>query len=149
MAWALGSTAGKRLDLPAGAMRTATQMLCGGALMAAASVLLGEQLPAAPPVRTLGALVYLAIFGSLAGFSAYSYLLHNTRTVVATSYAYVNPVIAVALGVAFAGEKMDGAGAFGAATILAAVLLITRGKASPRLPAPPPLPAVNRARATP
>jgi drug/metabolite transporter (DMT)-like permease len=149
VAWALGSTAGKRLDLPAGAMRTATQMLCGGTLMAAASLLLGEHLPAAPPARTLGALVYLALFGSLAGFSAYTYLLNNTRTVVATSYAYVNPVIAVALGVAFAGEKMDAPGALGAATILAAVLLITRGKDSPRLPAPPPLPGVNRARATP
>jgi drug/metabolite transporter (DMT)-like permease len=78
-------------------------------------------------VRVIGALAYLAIFGSLAGFSAYSYLLHHTRTVVATSYAYVNPVIAVGLGAAFAGERLDGAGALGAVTILAAVLLITRG----------------------
>jgi drug/metabolite transporter (DMT)-like permease len=130
MAWALGSIAGKRLPLPQGAMRTATQMLCGGALMAIVSVGLGERSPAAPSAKTVGAVAYLAIFGSLAAFSAYNHLLHHTRTTVATSYAYVNPVIAVGLGVAFARERLDAMGAVGAVTILAAVLMITRGKGS-------------------
>ncbi|MGO9711651.1 MAG: drug/metabolite exporter YedA [Polyangiaceae bacterium] len=129
MAWALGSIAGKRLPLAQGAMRTASQMLCGGALMAIVSVALGEH-SAAPSAKTIGAVAYLAIFGSLAGFSAYNYLLHQTRTAVATSYAYVNPVIAVGLGVALARERLDAMGAVGAVTILAAVLMITRGKGS-------------------
>jgi drug/metabolite transporter (DMT)-like permease len=127
LAWALGSTVGKRLPLPAGAMRTATQMLCGGGLMACASVALGERAGAVSG-RAIGAVAYLAVFGSLVGFSAYNYLLHHTRTAVATSYAYVNPVIALALGVAFGGERVDAMGALGAAAILAAVLMITRGK---------------------
>jgi drug/metabolite transporter (DMT)-like permease len=141
MGWALGSIAGKRLPLPQGAMRTATQMLSGGALMAALSFALGEHVQSAPSAKAIGAVAYLAVFGSLAGFSAYNYLLHHTRTVVATSYAYVNPVIAVGLGVAFAGERLDAMGALGAVTILAAVLMITRGKGSvkPVTSAPAPL----------
>jgi drug/metabolite transporter (DMT)-like permease len=150
MAWALGSIVGKRLPLPTGAMRTATQMLCGGAVMLLVSVALGEQSSHAAPLanahsaRAIGAVLYLAVFGSLAGFSAYNYLLHHTRTAVATSYAYVNPVIAVALGVLFAGEHIDAAGAFGALTILAAVLLITRGKKpASAVPAPVPAPVAS------
>ena len=138
MGWALGSIVGKRLPLPGGAMRTATQMLCGGAAMAVVSAALGER-GAHPAVsgRAIGAVAYLAVFGSLAGFSAYNYLLHHTRTAVATSYAYVNPVIAVGLGVAFAGEHIDAAGAVGAITILGAVLLITRSKATAAAPVTP------------
>ena len=128
MSWALGSIVGKRLPLPSGAMRTATQMLCGGGAMALVSVALGERTAGHVSGRATLAVAYLAVFGSLAGFSAYNYLLHHTRTAVATSYAYVNPVIAVALGFAFAGERIDAIGAVGAATILAAVLMITRGK---------------------
>jgi drug/metabolite transporter (DMT)-like permease len=134
MAWALGSIAGKRLPLPQGAMRTATQMLCGGGVMACVSVALGEHVAGVPSVRATSALAYLAIFGSLVGFSAYNYLLHHTRTAVATSYAYVNPVIAVGLGVVALGEHLDAMAAIGAVTILAAVLVITRGKK----PAPAP-----------
>ncbi len=136
-AWALGSTAGKRLPLPGGAMRTATQMLAGGAAMALVSVALGEHGPGAVSLRAVGAVAYLAVFGSLVGFSAYNYLLHHTRMTVATSYAYVNPVIAVALGVALAGEHIDALGAVGAATILAAVLMITRSKAAASVPSAP------------
>ena len=132
MGWALGSIVSKRLPLPGGPMRTAIQMLCGGAVMALVSAALGERFPSAPSGRAVGALVYLVLFGSLAGMSAYNYLLHHTRTTVATSYAYVNPVIAVALGVTLAGERLDVASGAGAIVILAAVLLITRGKSEPR-----------------
>ncbi len=147
MAWALGSIVGKRLPLPLGAMRTATQMLCGGAVMVLVSAALGEHVPsgAALSGRAIGAVLYLAVFGSLVGFSAYNYLLHHTRMAVATSYAYVNPVIAVALGVLFAGEHIDAAGGFGALTILAAVLLITRGKSKAAAPPPASQPSAPEA----
>lgn len=116
-------------------MRTAAQMLCGGAMMAVVSVAIGEHPPSAPSARAVGALAYLAIFGSLVAFSAYNYLLHHTRMTVATSYAYLNPILAVALGVALAGERLDAIGAVGAVTILAAILVITRssGGASERV----------------
>jgi drug/metabolite transporter (DMT)-like permease len=132
MGWALGSVVSKRVRLPGGPMTTATQMLAGGATMALLSKALGEHVVVTPPARTIVAVAYLAVFGSLVGFSAYVYLLRNTATSVATSYAYVNPVIALVLGVAFAGEHIDRAGVTGAAVILAAVLLLSRGKGRAR-----------------
>jgi drug/metabolite transporter (DMT)-like permease len=128
MSWALGSVVSKRLTLPKGAMCTASQMLCGGALMGVAGGVLGERFDHAPPARAIFALAYLLVFGSLVGFTAYIYLLHHTRMSVATSYAYVNPVIALALGVFFGGERIDRASAVGAAVVLAAVVLITRAR---------------------
>jgi drug/metabolite transporter (DMT)-like permease len=132
MGWALGSIASKRMTLPQGVvMRTAGQMLAGGVAMALVSMALGEH-AGAPTARSLGAVVYLCIFGSLVGFSAYTYLLKHARTSVATSYAYVNPVIAVFLGIAFGGERLDRASAIGAAIVLTAVLLVARSRGSAR-----------------
>jgi drug/metabolite transporter (DMT)-like permease len=125
MGWGLGSIASQRLPLPKGLMRTAAQMLCGGAAMVAVSAALGEG-TGTPSARSTFALAYLAIFGSLVGFTAYSYLLANTRPAVATSYAYVNPVIAVLLGIVFAGERFGMESAVGAVIILAAVALVQK-----------------------
>jgi drug/metabolite transporter (DMT)-like permease len=105
-------------------MRTAAQMLAGGAALLVVGVGAGEHLTAVPSARSLWALVYLAVFGSLVGFSAYSLLLRHTRPVVATSYAYVNPVIAVLLGVAFAYVKLGAASVAGSAIVLASVVLV-------------------------
>jgi drug/metabolite transporter (DMT)-like permease len=72
---------------------------------------------------------YLAAFGSIVGFSAYVWLLHHVRPALATSYAYVNPPIAVLLGALLLGERV-GVDAIGAmAVILAGVIIITRAKA--------------------
>jgi len=106
MSWALGSMWSRHLDLPAGLMASAAQMLAGGGLLLLASVTIGEKVPRAVPARPLLALAYLVVFGSWVGFSAYLYLLRRVRPAVATSYAYVNPVIAMTLGVAFAGERV-------------------------------------------
>lgn len=129
MGWALGSIASKRLPLPRGAMCTAAQMLAGGAAMLVVSLAWGEHASPAPGAQATIALVYLTVFGSLVGFSAYAFLLRHTRPAVATSYAYVNPVIALALGMAAAGEKLDLPSLLGAAIVLGAVLLLTRSKA--------------------
>ena len=127
MGWALGSIASKRMQLPKGmAMRTAAQMLMGGATMLLVSAVLGERPSSTPSANALLALGYLAVFGSLIGFSAFSYLLANVRPALATSYAYVNPVIAVAIGVLWAGEKLDLASAFGAVMVIGAVILALR-----------------------
>lgn len=104
--WALGSFLAKRLTLAAGLMGAATQMIGGGVACFIGGVVRGESVPARVPATALLALAYLVVFGSLVAFSAYSYLLKSTRPSVATSYAYVNPVLAVALGVAIAHERI-------------------------------------------
>jgi drug/metabolite transporter (DMT)-like permease len=129
LGWAIGSYAAKRLPSPPGTMRIGVQMLSGGVSMAVVAAALGERMHAAPSGRALLATVYLLVFGSLIGFSAYSYLLKHTRPAVATSYAYINPVIAVLLGVTLAGEPFESTSALGGAVILAAVILVGLARA--------------------
>jgi len=73
-------------------------------------------------------MAYLIVGGSLVGFTAYGYLLRNTRPALATSYAYVNPLVAVGLGVALAGEHITLIGVLAMFTILSGVVLVTMGK---------------------
>lgn len=102
-AWAFGSVWSKRMTLPVGPMAAATQMITAGVLMAAIGALRGESLRWPRP-SALAAFVYLITFGSLIGFTAYAYLLRTVRPALATSYAYVNPVVALALGAVLGGE---------------------------------------------
>ncbi len=132
MGWALGSVASRRLPLPTGILRTGVQMLTGGLAMQVVSTAMHEHLGPAS-ARAVGAMAYLTVFGSLLGFTAFSYLLEHTRPAVATSYAYVNPVIAVLLGVMLGGETLGRASAAGAAVVLAAVVLVQK-RGSPALP---------------
>jgi len=128
LGWALGSLIGRKLA-PYGMMAAATQMLCGGVLTLLAGLLLGERFPASPPAESVGALVYLIVFGSLLGFSAYTYLLQHARPALATSYAYVNPALAVLLGAAL-GEHVGPEAIAATALIAAAVaVLVTRRRA--------------------
>ena len=103
-------------------------MLCGGAVLMALSLALGEQFRAPPQPLALAAWVYLVVFGSLVAFSAYLYLLAHASPAVATSYAFVNPVIALALAVLVAGEALSGGEWLACGVILSGVLLIFRGK---------------------
>lgn len=125
VAWAWGSVWSRGRDLPAPFMSTAAQMLCGGVAMAAVALLLGERITTAPPLSATLAVGYLAAFGSIVGFGAYVWLLQHVRPALATSYAYVNPPIAVLLGALLLDERV-GPHALGAmAVILAGVLVIT------------------------
>lgn len=124
-AWAFGSVWSRRRDMPPASMNTAAQMLCGGAALLLASLALGERLPDAPPASATLAIVYLAVMGSLVAFSAYLYLLQNVRPALATSYAYVNPPVAVLIGAVFAGEAVHALDLVAMAVILAGVSLIT------------------------
>jgi drug/metabolite transporter (DMT)-like permease len=137
VSWALGSVWSKRLPLPKGAMATAAEMLVGGATMLAVSFLRGERLTQAPSLRSLGAVAFLAAFGSIVAFSAYGFLLRNTRPAIATSYAYVNPVVALVLGIALGGEHAGPMTWVAAAVILAGVgiLSIQRAREAPPEPA--------------
>lgn len=125
MSWAFGSTWSRRQDMPAGPMNTAAQMLCASVAMLAVGVISGERLPAHPTVRATLALVYLAVFGSIIAFSAFLYVLKHARPALATSYAYVNPPVAVLFGVLLAGESVGPYDLAGMAIILLGVGAIT------------------------
>ena len=125
MSWAFGSAWSRRQDMPAGPMNTAAQMLCASAAMLLVGVITGEKLPAHPTVRATAALVYLALFGSIIAFSAYLYVLKHARPALATSYAYVNPPVAVLFGVLLASERVGPYDLAGMAVILLGVGAIT------------------------
>jgi drug/metabolite transporter (DMT)-like permease len=129
IAWAWGSIWSRGRDLPAPFMSTAAQMLTGGIAMGVLGLALGERISEVPPLRPTLALGYLAAFGSIVGFSAYIWLLNNVRPALATSYAYVNPPIAVLLGALLLGERFGASAIGGMVVILAGVLTITRAKA--------------------
>ena len=125
MSWAFGSAWSRRQDMPAGPMNTAAQMLCASVAMLIVGFASGEQLPAHPTVRATAALVYLAVFGSIVAFSAYLYVLKHARPALATSYAYVNPPVAVLFGMLLAGESVGPYDLAGMAIILVGVGAIT------------------------
>ncbi|MDA3914714.1 drug/metabolite exporter YedA [Oleiagrimonas sp.] len=128
--WALGSSWSRRQDMPAGPMNTAAQMLCASVALALTAQLTGEHLPAHPSLHANTALLYLALFGSIIGFSSYVYLLRNVRPALATSYAYVNPPVAVLFGVMLGGEHVGPVDLAGMAVILLGVgiVILTRGR---------------------
>jgi len=119
MSWALGSLLARKLPLAKGLMSAATQMLAGGLVMGVVSLAAREGVPSSPPASSLFAWAYLAVFGSLVAYSAYTYLLRHTRPAVATSYSYVNPAIAVAIGALLGKEHV------GPEVLVAVVLIIT------------------------
>ncbi len=125
ISWTIGSVYSRSLPLPKGPMGSAAQMITGGLAMLGVALVMGDPMKT-PTLRSLSALTYLIGFGSIIGFSAYGYLLRNTRPAVATSYAYVNPVIAIALGVLAGGERPGLATWASAAIILVGVVLISR-----------------------
>jgi drug/metabolite transporter (DMT)-like permease len=129
LAWSLGSVLSTtRLPLAPGPMGFASEMLCGGAVLMLVSLALGEQ-PAWPAQPlAIAAWLYLVVFGSLIAFSAYLYLLANASPAMATSYAFVNPVIALFLGVALASEVVTAGEWLACGVILTGVFLIFRGK---------------------
>ncbi|ROL67199.1 drug/metabolite exporter YedA [Pseudomonas chlororaphis] len=123
-AWAFGSVWSKHLPLPQGAMASAAEMLVGGVVLLIASAMSGEQLDSMPPLEGWAALAYLTGFGSIIAFNAYMYLLKNVRPAAATSYAYVNPAVAVLLGIVFVGETIGMEEALAMVVIISAVVLI-------------------------
>lgn len=123
-AWAFGSVWSKHLQLPQGAMASAAEMLVGGVVLLIASAMSGEQLDSMPPLEGWAALAYLTGFGSIIAFNAYMYLLKNVRPAAATSYAYVNPAVAVLLGIVFVGETIGMEEALAMVVIISAVVLI-------------------------
>jgi drug/metabolite transporter (DMT)-like permease len=100
-------------------------MLCGSVALLVAGFLGGEKLPAHPTLHATLAAAYLVVFGSLIAFSAYLYVLKHARPAFATSYAYVNPPVAVLFGVFGLGETIGRYDLAGMAIILLSVVIIT------------------------
>jgi len=130
-AWALGSLLSKKLPSAPGLGAAASQQLAGGLALAITGVARGEHWPVAPTTSSIVALGYLIVLGSLVGFTAYAWLLRNARPAVATSYAFVNPVLAVVLGVVLVSEPLTGATLIAAPLVVAAVVLVIGGRARP------------------
>ncbi|WP_437670830.1 drug/metabolite exporter YedA [Sorangium sp. So ce131] len=128
VSWALGSVYSRSLPLPEGPMAVAAEMLAGGAVMLGISALSGEHLAGGASARSLLALGYLAVFGSIVGLSAYTFLLRNTRPAIATSYAYVNPIVAISLGIWLGGERASAATWAAAAIIGVGVVIVSRAR---------------------
>jgi drug/metabolite transporter (DMT)-like permease len=126
--WAGATVLQRRLDMPAGPMSAAVQMLGGGASLVVMSALRGERFElAAVPISAWLALAYLVVFGSIVAYTAFVYVIGHSRPALATSYAYVNPVVAVGLGVLFAGETVSAPIVAGMLVILAGVGLVMVG----------------------
>lgn len=131
LSWALGSLLSRSLDLPKGLMASATQMLSGGVVMLLLAPLLGESLPTAPSARSLAALAYLTVIGSIVAFSAFGYLIRNTRPAIATSYAYVNPLVAIVLGIWLGGEQASAVTWLAALVVILGVVIVSMARAKP------------------
>ncbi len=129
--WAFGSVWSRSLPQPPGLMASAAQMVVAGLVFIPVAVLRGETLTRLPSLSSSLALFYLVTFGSLLAYSAYIYLLNRrVRPTLLSSYAYVNPVVAVLLGLFFAGESVSTVGWVGIGVILLGVVLAVTGKAS-------------------
>jgi len=125
ISWAFGSMWSKHQDMPAGPMNTAVQMFCASVALLLVGFGVGERLPQHPTLQASLALGYLIVFGSIIAFSAYLYVLKNARPALASSYAYVNPTVAVLFGVMIAGEHVGPYDLLGMAIILLSVIILT------------------------
>ena len=126
--WAFGSILSQHLPSPKGLMASSSQMVAGGILLFIVGFARGEHMTGMPGLQPLAAMAYLIIGGSLIAFSAYGYLLSHVRPALATSYAYVNPLVAVGLGVALAGEQITIIELLAMLTILSGVGLVSLGR---------------------
>jgi drug/metabolite transporter (DMT)-like permease len=131
-------------------LSAAMQMLCAGAMLAVVGVARGElahvRLGAVSPA-SLAAFGFLVVFGSLLAFTAYGWLLKNASTAILSTYAYVNPAVAVFLGWALAGEHVGGKELVAGLVILASIglLVLAREPQPDAEPVPESLPAYIRA----
>ncbi|HTY85420.1 MAG TPA: EamA family transporter, partial [Silvibacterium sp.] len=139
MSWSVASILSRRMHLPTSkVMSAASQMLAGGILLTLISGSLGEfqtvHLAQVSP-RTWFALVYLIVFGSLVGFTAYVWLLHHESPTKVGTYAYVNPVVAVLVGYFLGGEPLGARTILGTLFVLVSVVVITTSRARKPVPA--------------
>lgn len=142
--WASGSVYGQGAPRPAAPLLgSGMEMLAGGVGLLVLGILVGEPQRfewGEASAASVAGLIYLIVFGSLVGFTAYSWLLRNASLPLVSTYAYVNPVVAVALGWAIAGEEPTLRTGIASTIIVASVAVITTLQRRPR-PSPADAPA--------
>ncbi len=130
LCWSSGSVLMLRLfPLALGGVGFASEMICGGVILILVSLLTHESVRWPPSMLAVYAWLYLVVFGSLIAFSAYMTLLSRTSTMLAASYSFVNPIIAMALGVSIGRENVTLREWFASAIIVAGVVLLLLGRA--------------------
>jgi drug/metabolite transporter (DMT)-like permease len=102
------------------------QMLTGGGVLIVLGIVHGERIAVPLDAEPMLAIAYLVVFGSLIAFSAYGFLLRNVRPAVATSYAYVNPIVAIVLGMSFRHEQLTGRAMVATVLTLGGVFILAR-----------------------
>ncbi|GAB3768372.1 drug/metabolite exporter YedA [Spirosoma horti] len=130
-AWAIGTLLTPRLSLPSGTISSGIQMIIGGLVLMPVSLAVepvGLLSIFDAPQKAIGSMIYLVIFGSIIGFSSYSWLARNASPQLLSTYAFVNPVVAMLLGTTFAGEIFSSQSFLGAAVAIIGVVLITLGR---------------------
>jgi drug/metabolite transporter (DMT)-like permease len=125
--WAIGSVYSRGVPHPDDhVLWTGIQMLAGGFLLLIIGLFLGERVrPTDVSAHSFWALMYLIAFGALVGFTAYTWLLRTAPISVASTYAYVNPVVAIFLGWLIAGETIGPRTILASAVIILSVVVIT------------------------
>jgi drug/metabolite transporter (DMT)-like permease len=136
VSWAVGTFISPRLRMPRDPLAsTGLQMLAGGLVLTGIALATGEAAHldlAAYSARSLAALAYLVVFGSLVAFTAYTWLLQHAPVSQISTYAYVNPVVAVVLGAIVLSEPITPSVMIGAAIIVAAVAFIVNREGARR-----------------
>jgi drug/metabolite transporter (DMT)-like permease len=134
LCWASGSVISQHVKLPKSSiLATAMEMIAAGAIFLVISLIIGEPMRfdiSHVSAKSLGGLIYLIAFGSLVAFTAYVWLLKVSTPAKVSTYAYVNPIVALFLGWALAGERLSALTAVASAIIIAAVALITTARAA-------------------
>jgi drug/metabolite transporter (DMT)-like permease len=105
-------------------MGAACQMLCGGVIALLLAPLFGEFWPAKISPKSWGAMVFLVFLGSIVAYSAYQWLLHHVRPLVASSNTFVNPIVAFAVGIWLANEHVTANELLALGVILVGVYLV-------------------------
>jgi drug/metabolite transporter (DMT)-like permease len=127
--WALGSAISQRLPIAKGMMGSASEMMLGGVALTLFSILRQEPIPAQVSLAAAASWAFLVVFGSIVAYTAYMHLLKHVRPGLATSYSYVNPLVAIVLGFAVLGERVGPMALLAVAVIVSGVVILSIGRA--------------------
>ena len=137
--WSIGSLYSRHAkNSPSPFLAAGQQMICGGALLLLTGLLTCERFDlGAITLVSAWAWVYLVLVGAIVGFTAYIYLLRHCDPAKVSTYAYINPIVAVILGTLFAGEKLNGRSIFAATLIVGSVAIVITAQQFTGKTAPP------------